>query len=214
MPRLAVAAVIVALAAAITWRYPLFHIVSLKKTTDAAQSSAFDAGKFAARFWENDLPAVAANAPDAAEVFALLLNDADKAREQFGRRVGISRSTLFTAQGRGKVTAVEDGRVGVQLDSARPGTRAEPDLWLTLDPVFNNAVRDSSGIIRAKDFPNSQDFNQLAAALNALVENRVVAPLRESAAVGKSIRFAACVEVRGGAVKLPLTLIPLEAVIE
>jgi predicted lipoprotein len=209
MPRIAVAAVLVALAAAITWRYPLFHVVSLKKTTDAANSAAFNAGKFAADFWEEKLTPALAEAPDAAEVVAAFSADPAAAREQFGRSVGISRSTLLLVRGKGTVTAVEDSRIAVSLGKGQ--SNAAPDLWLSTDPIFNNAVRDSTGLIRSQNFPNSQHFNQLAAALNAIVEKRVIPSLRTAAAPGKPISFAACAELRGGAVKLPLTLIPLEA---
>jgi predicted lipoprotein len=213
MPRIAVAAILVALAAAITWRYPLFHVVSLKNTTEAASSAAFNAEKFAAEFWEEKLPPALVSAPDAVEVVGAFKADPAAARKTFGRSVGISRSTLLLVRGAGTVTAVEDGRIGVSLGDETTDDNAVPDLWLTTDPIFNNAVRDSTGLIRSQDFPNSQDFNQLAAALNALVEERVVPPLRKSAASGKQIRFAACAELRGGAVRLPLTFIPLEATV-
>jgi predicted lipoprotein len=214
MPRIAVAAIFVALAAAITWRYPLFHVVSLKKTTEAANSAAFNAEKFADEFWNEKLTPALAGFPDVADVVAAFKADAVAARKELGRSVGISRSTLLLVCGEGTVTAVEDGRIGVTLRAEPTDDKAAPDLWLTTAPIFNNAVRDSTGLIRSQDFPNSQHFNQLAAALNAIVEERVVPPLRKAAAPGKQIRFAACAELRGGAVKLPLTFIPLEAVID
>jgi predicted lipoprotein len=213
MPRIAVAAIFVALAAAITWRYPLFHVVSLKKTTEAANSAAFNAEKVASTFWEEKLTPALSAAPDAAEVVAAFKADPAAARKTFGRSVGISRSTLLLVRGGGTVTAIEDGRIGVALGAEPTDDKAAPDLWLTTDPIFNNAVRDSTGLIRSQDFPNSQHFNQLAAALNAIVEERVVPPLRKAAASGKQIGFAACAELRGGTVKLPLTLIPLEATV-
>jgi predicted lipoprotein len=214
MPRIAVAAILVALAAAITWRYPLFHVVSLKKTTEAANSVAFNAEKFADEFWNEKLTPALASAPDAAEVVAAFNAGPAAARKSFGRSVGISRSTLLLVRGAGTITAVEDGRIGVTLGDEPTDDKGARDLWLTTDPIFNNAVRDSTGLIRSQDFPNSQHFNQLAAALNAIVEERVVPPLRIAAAPGKQIRFAACAELRGGAVKLPLTFSPLEAVID
>jgi predicted lipoprotein len=213
MPRIAVAAVLIALATAITWRYPLFHVVSLKKTTEAAKSATFNAEKVAAEFWEEKLTPAFAEAPDAAEVVAAFKADSAAARKTFGRSVGISRSTLLLVRGVGTVTAVEVGRIGVTLDGKPTDDKPAPDLWLTTDPIFNNAVRDSSGLIRSQDFPNSQHFNQLAAALNGIVEERVVSPLRSAAEPGKSICFAACAELRGGAIKLPLTFIPLEATV-
>jgi predicted lipoprotein len=77
--------------------------------------------------------------------------------------------------------------------------------------VFGNAVRDSTGLVRSEEFANSQEFNTLAIALNGLVSTRVLSKLRDPISPGRRIEFVACVEVPGGAVKLPLFVTPLSA---
>ena len=219
MPRIAVVAIVVAVTAAITWRYPLFHVLSLKETTRQAENAAFNAAEFATKFWDERLTPALEQAADAAQVIAAFKTDPADARKRMGRSVGITRSTLLLVRGKGQIAAVEDSRIGVMLEGnplKRNGSQeaVEPDLWLSMGPIFSNAIRDSTGLLLSRDFSNSQDFNSIAKALNGIVEQRVMPGIKGAATPGKSIRFAACAEVPGGQVKLPLTLIPLQAVIE
>ena len=63
-------------------------------------------------------------------------------------------------------------------------------------------------------FPGLQEFNALAAALNALVEKSVGPLLREKAVVGTTVHFAGCAEAPEGAAEAGeplLTIIPVQA---
>lgn len=208
-----------ALVAAAGWRYPLFHVVSLKQAVEM-RGLAFDAKRFAADFWAEQLSPALSDSPEAGAVLASLGADANQARKQYGRTVGISRSTFFLMQGEGEIVAVETSRLGVKLarsGEARdqpPAGSGTPDVWLVTGPIFGNAARDATGLIKSQDFPNSQDFNALASAINEIVEQRVLPPLRAASAPGKRIRFVACVEVLGDRVRQPLQLIPLQAIVE
>ncbi len=204
MPRFILAAIIVAAGIAALWRFPLFHVVPLKDAEDRRRAAAFDASKFADAFWKDRLTPALPEAADAAAVLARLAADADAARQEFGRTVGISRSTFFFVRGRGTIVAVEPARIGVALDGGQA-----TQLWLATGPVHGNAVRDATGLIRNQDFSDSQDFNALAAALNAIVEQRVQPELRDGAKVGRVVEFVACGEVLGGAVRQPLRFTPV-----
>jgi predicted lipoprotein len=206
MPRFILPIIVIALAAAATWRFPLLRIVPLQERGAQKRSETFDAAAYAADFWDERLNPALAEAADAATVMAALKDDPVAAREEHGRTIGLSRATFFFVRGHGTIIAVEKSRLGVAL-----GTDGERlDLWLTTGPVFGNAVRDAPGLLNSEDFPKSQHFNELAKELNALVESRVLPPLREAAKVGASIEFVACVEVPGGAISQSLEMIPLD----
>lgn len=200
---------------AVTWQFPLFHVVPLTPLQrDAEQQAPFNAAAFAAEFWTGRLPRAFPTAPDAKQVLAALDGNAAHARQQFGRTVGMSRSTFFFLRGEGTVVAVEKSRIGVAFATVAPqppsGDAAVPDVWLIAGPIFGNAARDATGLLKAEEFPRSQHFNAISAALNALVESRVVPPLRQGAKLGRHIRFVACVEAPGGSVRRPLALTPLD----
>jgi predicted lipoprotein len=210
MPRFVVPIIVIAVAAAAMWRYPLFRIMPLEQRDAKKQAEAFDAETYAAVFWNERLMSAFGEASDAATVLAALNDDAAAARNKHGRTFGLSRATFFFVRGRGTIVEVEKARVGVALADGDEFA----DLWLTTGPVFGNAVRDAAGLLNSEDFPKSQHFNELANELNALVERRVLPRLRDAAKVGSSIEFVACVEVPGGAISEPLEIIPLEVAVK
>ena len=71
-------------------------------------------------------------------------------------------------------------------------TNAEITLQTGL--VFGDAIRDGTGLLNASDYPNSQDFNDISAALNHLVETRVLPDLRDA---GESRRKNFLCRLRG-----------------
>ena len=72
-------------------------------------------------------------------------------------------------------------------------------------------MRDGTGLLSANDYPNSQDFNDISAALNHLVETSAQPKLRAQAKIGARISFAGCAEVNDEAADLkPLKVIPLQ----
>jgi predicted lipoprotein len=210
MSRLAIIVGSVLLGAGLLWRFPLFHVVPLEQSTTRQQTSVFNAREFAEDYWQNRLIPGLSKARDAATVLNALLADAQQARSKFGRTVGLGRSTYFLFRGEGTIVSIEKNRIDVALSE---GAR-DPELLITTGPVFGNAVRDAPGLLAAGDFTHSQHFNELAAELNLLVENRVGQPLAEQAQVGRKVRFVGCIEVLGEAPTKPLKLIPLEASVE
>jgi len=91
-----------------------------------------------------------------------------------------------------------------------PGsTNAEVTLLAGL--IFGDAVRDGTGLLNPSAYPNSQDFNDISAALDHLVETRVLPRLHQQAKIGAQISFAGCAEVDDEANDLmPLKVIPIQ----
>ena len=76
--------------------------------------------------------------------------------------------------------------------------------------VFGNAVRDATGLITASSYPNAQEFNDISAALNSMVEANVLPQLQQIAKVGDRIQFVGCAEVGDEDTDLkPLKLVPV-----
>jgi predicted lipoprotein len=196
------------LGAGLLWRFPLFHVVPLKQASTEPIASTFNVRDFAQRYWRDRLAPRLADAHDAVTVLAALDANVQQARSEFGRTVGLGRSSYFLLRGKGVIVSIEKNGIGVALSGA-----SDPDLLITTGPVFGNAVRDAPGLLSAGDFSHSQHFNGLAAELNRLVENRVAKPLSGQAQVGRKIRFVGCVEMLGERPTKPLKVIPLEAAV-
>ena len=132
--------------------------------------------------------------------------DAGSAKTNYSRSVGMGDAYFYFLSGTGKVLTVSDYEIALAIT---PGaTNAE--ISFQTGPVFGNAVRDGTGLLNASDYPNSQDFNDLSAALNHIVETRVLPKSHEQAKVGATVSFTGCAEVDDESSDLkPLKVIPI-----
>ncbi len=194
---------------ALLWAFPPFRIVPLKSAAVPASDRAyFEAATAALRIWTTDLRPAAARATELKTFARQLGENPAAAKQQHARSAGLGIAYYFV-RGSGRVIARERNTVLLALDGAEPATVA-----LRIGPVFGNAVRDGCGLLDVNAFPGLQEFNALAAELNALVEKNVIPTLREKAVVGAQVHFAGCAEAPetvGGTGEPLLTLIPVEA---
>ncbi|PAW65696.1 MAG: hypothetical protein B9S34_10275 [Opitutia bacterium Tous-C1TDCM] len=209
--RLAVGAAV----AVLGFVFPPFRIVSLTPGTAdpagnaaAAAPAGFDPVAVAAKFWAADLPAAHPRAVDLAQLAPALRADAEAAKKRFAQAAGLGTAYYFV-RGSGRVVARERNVLRLAV------TGAETEfVTIRLGPVFGNTVRDGSGLLDVNAFPGLQEFNALAAALNTLVEQRVLPALKENAQVGKVVTFVGCAEAPESAPDSgePLfTVVPVQA---
>jgi predicted lipoprotein len=200
-----------AIAAVALWFFPLFHIVPLAAPAVAAGApAAFDPAAAAAKIWQTDLPAAAARACELRTLAIALRGDADTARRTLAHASGLG-TAYFLVRGSGRVVARERNLIRLAIDGAEGETIA-----IRLGPVFGNTVRDGCGLLDVNSFPGLEEFNALSAALNALVEKKVLPELRERAVVGAVVSLAGCAEApeSGPEAGEPLlTLVPVQVAI-
>lgn len=186
--------------------FPPFRVHSLKAVREAQVSKQFNAAEFVGRFWGEKLLPATEKATDATQVIAAAASNPTKVREQFGRTVGVTSSYFLFVRGAGRVVSASDDSIGLTLKSE--GDTAE--IVVPLGLVFGNAVRDGTGLLDSSSYPNAQEFNDISAALNSMVETNVLPQLQQLAKVGKRIQFTGCVEVADEETDLkPLKLVPI-----
>ena len=198
--------VVVIVMAALCWAFPPFHIRSLKAVRAERALAKFNAVDFVGQFWNEKLLPATAKAPDVVEVRTTIATAPKQVREKYGRTVGVSSSYFLFLRGTGRVVSVDSDNIGLALTAEGH----EPDVVVPLGLVFGNAVRDGTGLLDPSSYPNSQDFNDISAALNSIVETNVLPQLQRIATVGKRIQFTGCVEVNDEEQDLkPLKLVPI-----
>jgi predicted lipoprotein len=191
----------------LSWFFPLFHVVSRDALRAEKEEATFHAADFAKEFWTTKLTPALPEAADVGAVLAAYRESPDQARTQFGRSVGIGRSTLYFVRGNGKVASIDNKQIVVQLTDDASG----PHVALLTGLLFGNTVRDATGLLNGDDFPNSQQFNEISTELNRTIEATVFPPLKESAKVGAAIEFVGCAEVTNVPRDFtPLKIVPLE----
>jgi predicted lipoprotein len=187
------------------WVFPPFRVRSLKVVREGQASQQFNAVEFVGRFWGEKLLPATENAAEVTQLIAVVASGPAKVREQFGRSVGVSSSYFLFVRGTGRVVSASDDSIGLSLQPE--GDTA--DIVVPLGMVFGNAVRDGTGLLDSSSYPNAQEFNDISAALNSMVETNVLPQLQQMAKVGQRIQFAGCVEVADEEADLkPLKLVP------
>jgi len=196
-----------AVAVGVCWLFPLFHVVPLQAAKAEKAAAKFDAAEFADTFWNKRLLPGLDKTVKADVLLAAIQADPAAAKKKFARSVGFSDAYFYFVSGTGRVVSVSDD--GVSLAITPGSTNAEVILLAGL--IFGDAVRDGTGLLNGSDYSNSQDFNDISAALDHLVETRVLPGLHEQAKIGAEISFAGCAEVDDEANDLkPLKVIPIQ----
>jgi predicted lipoprotein len=207
MNRLVVILCCTALIGGLLWLFPLFHIQRLDRLSSAKTTQSTSAREFAASFWEEKVIPTLEGAAEAEELIAALRDNPQAASKRLGRKVGVSRMTLFMVRGKGKVVTIDKSGVGIALEQGSE----KADIVLHTGLVFGNAVRDSTGLLTTSDFHDSRQFNEASTELNRIVETQLIARLKENASIGKHIRFIGCVEIPDqGELARPLSIIPMQ----
>lgn len=194
----------IAIIAAICRLFPLFHVVQLKA---AKAATTFNATDFTETYWTNRLLPSIDKAVNAAILIKAIQADPAAAKKKFSRSVGLSDSYFYFVAGTGRVVAVSDDAISLAI--ADKATNAEVALQTGL--IFGDALRDGTGLLDASTYPNSQDFNDISAALNHIAETRILPGLRAQAKIGATISFAGCAEVDDESSDLkPLKIVPFQ----
>ena len=156
---------------------------------------AFDASANSNSDWDQIAQDVTGKAQDLAE---LLKGDGvDKAQAVSGT----ATVAEFESKANGKKNALileledYDGTVKIQIGSIYSGTD----------------VRDVQGVKVFEDFTNQTEWSQYGKALNALVDEQVIAPLAlDDSVVGKTVTFVGAASASGGEV----TITPISLTVE
>lgn len=191
--------------------FPLFHVEPLKTEAEQA-ATVFDAQQFAETFWTGKLlPAISSSSVKAEVLLPAIKADAAAARKKYSHGAGLGDTYFYFVSGSGRATSVSNDEISLRVTNG--GNDAEVSIQTGL--IFGDALRDGSGLLNPSDFPNSQNFNDISAALDHIAESRIIPALREQAKVGATISFAGCAEVDDESTDLkPLKVIPIQTVLQ
>lgn len=202
---------IVVAAGVIVWLFPLFHVARLDGNAATKGETVFNASEFATTFWNSKLMPALNQSPDVVTVLAAFNEDGATARDKFGRKIGVSRTSLLVVRGSGRIVSIDKQGIGVAVTEGSQ----EADVVLKTGLVFGNIVRDATGLLDASAFNDSRQLNEISVELNRIVEARVVQKLKDTAKVGRQVSFAGCAEIPDEASSIhPLAIIPLETRVE
>jgi predicted lipoprotein len=170
--------------------YFSLDIQKLDKINATKVNTDFNAGDYASKFWEKELPGCIDKAIDIDQLAGLLKTNPQQALSDYSHQLGISHTYYFTVKGSGKILSVGEEFLEVETD-------LKVKVQIATAFIFGNAVRDGSGKVDIDEFINMTDFNNVSVAINKLVKERVVTPVKTSVKPGMLIQFAGAIEING-----------------
>lgn len=157
-------------------------------------AAEFDAVVYVDSIWDSEvIPTVRDRAVELSVLMQALADNADAAKEQYGRQDAAAGPYYFLARGEGRVLIVEADNMLVDLLPYD----GEADVSVRLGPAFTGTeIRDALAFIRFNDFKNVLEYAAVSNQLNARVRNTVVSEIDKDTIAGKEITFAGAFALR------------------
>ena len=190
-----------------------YKSIYIKKLSDlkAATSEKFDAVSFSKNLWEEKLPAKLDSAVELATfIKAAQANPAD-AFSKYTNALGIGNYRYALVKAGGTVTEVNDDDITLQIKIGDSLMTAK----LATEFIYGNAIRDASGLVDVKDFPNTMDLNNISEELNRMVRKTVLPPFKSSVKKGDKLIVTGAIEIHKEHIEWnELEIIPVQLQIE
>ena len=208
------AAVLVCLAGAAVYQFPLVRFVALDEHVARRSHQEFHAADYARKLWDEKLmrPVFLAGARPVEEILSDCASGgkdataALNARQKYGHTVrDDSRDRFYFVAGAGRVVEVDDEFVCLSLGA----TGQDVEVKIIVDVVTGNVVRNATRLVEMGDFEDSQHYNSISEELNKIVASRVLPPLRQKVRTGSRIEFVGCAEVSDDDTLIPMEVIPV-----
>lgn len=151
----------------------------------------FDAAAYSKQLWEEKMPAKI----DSAMELSLLITAIDKedgaAIEKYTHALAIGNYRYALVKLDAVITEVKEDEVQLLIQ--------HQDSLLTVNLatefIYGNAIRDASGLVQVKDFPNTTDLNSISEELNKIVRSTVLPPFKKTVKNGDHLKVAAALEL-------------------
>jgi predicted lipoprotein len=175
----------------------------MKATTD----EKFNAVAFSKKLWEEKLPAKLDSSVELTTfIKAAQANPAD-AFSKYTNVLGIGnfRYALITVEG--IVTNVNEDDITLQIKLGDSLMAAK----IATEFIYGNAIRDASGLVDVKDFPNTMDLNNISEELNKKVRKTVLPSFKAAVKKGDKVFVTGAIEIHKEHIKWSeLEIIPVQ----
>jgi predicted lipoprotein len=186
-----------------------YKSVYVKKLSgmEAKTDEKFDAVAFSKKLWEEKLPAKLGSAVELGTfIKAAKANPAD-AFSKYTNALGIGNYRYALIKAEGFVTDIneDDITLQVKLDDSLMTAK------LATEFIYGNAIRDASGLVDVKDFPNTMDLNNISEELNKVVRTTLLPTFKSAVKKGDKIIVTGAIEIHKEHIKWSeLEIIPVQ----
>jgi predicted lipoprotein len=165
-----------------------FEKLSTRKKADTGK---FDAVAFSKKLWIEQMPGKLDSAISLQKLMSEIeINSAD-AFNKYTNALAVGNYRYALVKTEGVVTDVKEDEVLLDV------TAADSVLHISVatEFVYGNAIRDASGLVQVKDYPNTADLSSISEALNKIIRTEVLPSFKTAVKKGNNISVVAAVEL-------------------
>lgn len=154
------------------------------------KQQSFDAVAFAKKLWDQQLPAKMDSAVRLTDFMQAVSANQQTAFTKYTNALGIGNYRYALIRVEGQVSKVNEDDLVLQISAG------DSSLTVTLatEYIYGNAIRDASGLVDVKDFPNSAELNSISEELNKTVRTTLLPAFRQQVKTGDKVAIVAAVE--------------------
>jgi len=186
-----------------------YKSVYVKKLSSmrVATDEKFDAVAFSKKLWEEKLPVKLVSAVELPTFMSAARANPADAFSKYTNALGIGNYRYALIKAEGIVTEINDDDVTLQV-------KLEDSLMtvkLATEFIYGNAIRDASGLVDVKDFPNTMDLNNISEELNKMVRKTVLPSFKAGVKKGDKVIVTGAIEIHKEHIKWDeLEIIPVQ----
>ena len=175
----------------------------MKEATD----EKFDAPAFSKKLWKEKLPARLDSAVELATFIRVAQANPVDAFSKYSNALGIGNYRYALIKTGGIITGINEDDITLQV------TLGDSLIMVKLatEFIYGNAIRDASGLVDVKDFPNTMDLNNISEELNKMVRKTVLPPFKAAIKKNDKLTVTGAIEIHKEHIKWnELEIIPVK----
>jgi len=186
-----------------------YKSVYVKKlsTIKVVTNEKFDAVSFSKNLWEEKLPAKLDSAVELVIFIKTARANPADAFSKYTNALGIGNYRYALVKTEGTVTDVNEDDITLQIKMGDSLMTAK----LATEFIYGNAIRDASGLVDVKNFPNTMDLNNISEELNKMVRKTILPPFKTAVKKGDKLIVTGAIEIHKDHIKWnELEIIPVQ----
>lgn len=169
-----------------------YNSIYLEKLSDRGTKGGtrIDAAALAREVWKNKVPAKLDSAVVIDSLKAFIEANDKQVFDKYTHALDIGNYRYALVKGLATVASVNEDDVRLLVKDKEPFKAV-----LVTEFVYGNTLRDALGIFNLKDFPNTEDLNNISEQLNKIVRKEVVPSFRTVLKPGSHIAFVGAIQI-------------------
>lgn len=174
--------------ALLAYKSVYFQKLSDKKNNT---TTTFNAAEFSKKLWSEKMPAKIDSATDLLALIDAVNKNPESAISKQTNALAIGNYRYALVKLNASVNDVKEDEVLLST----PMADSVLNVQLATEFIYGNAVRDASGLMQVKDFPNTSDLNSISEELNRIIRITIIPAFKTKLKKGDKVNVVAAIEI-------------------